>query len=44
MSEQATSATDSQARPHFWTLANIFTFARVGLAPVCAFFYLLQTH
>ena len=30
--------------PGFWTLANVFTFARFALAPVCAIFYLQETH
>jgi len=28
----------------FWTLANVFTFARFALAPVCAFFFLQNSH
>jgi CDP-diacylglycerol---glycerol-3-phosphate 3-phosphatidyltransferase len=32
------------AGPRFWTLANVFTFARFGLAPVCAVLFLQQTH
>lgn len=32
------------ARVSFWTLANVFTFARFALAPVCAFFFLQETY
>jgi CDP-diacylglycerol--glycerol-3-phosphate 3-phosphatidyltransferase len=28
----------------FWTLANVFTFARFALAPVCAAFFLTDTY
>jgi CDP-diacylglycerol---glycerol-3-phosphate 3-phosphatidyltransferase len=32
------------SQPVFWTLANVFTFARFGLAPVCAVMFLQESH
>lgn len=31
-------------RPTFWTLANVFTFARFAFAPVCAALFLTDTY
>jgi CDP-diacylglycerol--glycerol-3-phosphate 3-phosphatidyltransferase len=33
-----------QSAPRFWNLANVFTFTRFALAPVCAILFLQQTY
>ncbi|MCA8914602.1 MAG: CDP-alcohol phosphatidyltransferase family protein [Planctomycetes bacterium] len=37
-------ATDRPISFRFWTLANVFTFARFALAPVCAYCFMTQTY
>jgi CDP-diacylglycerol--glycerol-3-phosphate 3-phosphatidyltransferase len=38
------STTAPQPATSFWTLANVFTFARFALAPVCAIFFMQGTY
>lgn len=35
---------DNRPKAGFWTLANVFTFARFAFAPVCAWLFLTETY